>query len=90
MSSVKVHAHARELGVVRLGPGPNALMRFDLAVVRERIAALVQAIRGYPDHRHDASVADSNQEEVYIPIEGSATLRAPDGYLDPISGSGPI
>src|SRR6266542_5916325 len=33
---------------------------------------------GYPDHRHDASVADANQEEVYIPIEGSATLRAGD------------
>jgi hypothetical protein len=30
----------------------------------------------YPDHRHDASVADANQEEVDIPIEGSATLRA--------------
>jgi mannose-6-phosphate isomerase-like protein (cupin superfamily) len=33
---------------------------------------------GYPDHRHDASVEDANQEEVYIPIEGSATLRAGD------------
>jgi hypothetical protein len=33
---------------------------------------------GYPDHRHDASVADANQEEVYIPIDGSATLRAGD------------
>ena len=31
---------------------------------------------GYPDHRHDASVEDANQEEVYIPIEGSATLWA--------------
>ena len=31
---------------------------------------------GYPDHRHDADVEDANQEEVYIPIEGSATLRA--------------
>jgi mannose-6-phosphate isomerase-like protein (cupin superfamily) len=31
---------------------------------------------GYPDHRHDASVEDANQEEVYIPIEGSATLVA--------------
>jgi hypothetical protein len=31
---------------------------------------------GYPDHRHDASVEDANQEEVYIPIEGSATMRA--------------
>ena len=31
---------------------------------------------GYPDHRHDADVEDANQEEVYIPIEGFATLRA--------------
>ena len=31
---------------------------------------------GYPDHRHDASVEDANQEEVYIPLEGSATLVA--------------
>jgi mannose-6-phosphate isomerase-like protein (cupin superfamily) len=31
---------------------------------------------GYPDHRHDESVDDANQEEVYIPLEGSATLRA--------------
>jgi mannose-6-phosphate isomerase-like protein (cupin superfamily) len=31
---------------------------------------------GYPDHRHDASVADANQEEVYIPLDGSATLVA--------------
>src|SRR4051812_34831395 len=31
---------------------------------------------GYPDHRHDATVEDANQEEVYIPLEGSATLVA--------------
>lgn len=31
---------------------------------------------GYPDHRHDASVEDADQEEVYIPLEGSATLVA--------------
>jgi hypothetical protein len=37
---------------------------------------------GYPDHRHDATVEDANQEEVYIPIEGSATLRAGDQRLE--------
>jgi hypothetical protein len=37
-----VYAHARELGVVRLGPGPKARMRFHLTVVRERITALAQ------------------------------------------------
>ena len=31
---------------------------------------------GYPDHRHDASVEDANQEEVYIPLDGSARLVA--------------
>lgn len=31
---------------------------------------------GYPRHKHDAAAFDPNQEEVYIPIEGSATLLA--------------
>jgi hypothetical protein len=31
---------------------------------------------GYPNHRHDASVEDANQEEVYIPINGSGVLHA--------------
>jgi len=30
----------------------------------------------YPNHHHDASVDDAKQEEVYIPLEGSATLVA--------------
>jgi len=33
---------------------------------------------GYPNHRHDASVDDADQEEVYIPIAGSGLLRADD------------
>jgi hypothetical protein len=31
---------------------------------------------GYPDHHHDATVADANQEEVYIPLAGTAVLLA--------------
>ena len=31
---------------------------------------------GYPNHKHDADAFDSNQEEVYIPLEGSAELVA--------------
>jgi hypothetical protein len=37
---------------------------------------------GYPDHQHDAGVEDANQEEVYIPLEGSATLRAGDELFE--------
>lgn len=31
---------------------------------------------GYPLHNHDAAAFDPEQEEVYIPLEGSATLHA--------------
>ena len=31
---------------------------------------------GYPEHKHDAEAFDPNQEEVYIPLEGSAALLA--------------
>jgi hypothetical protein len=31
---------------------------------------------GYPDHAHDATTAEAGQEEVYIPLHGSAVLRA--------------
>ena len=31
---------------------------------------------GYPNHSHDASTEEAGQEEVYIPLEGSALLTA--------------
>jgi mannose-6-phosphate isomerase-like protein (cupin superfamily) len=31
---------------------------------------------GYPMHNHDGEAFDPNQEEVYIPLQGSATLQA--------------
>jgi hypothetical protein len=37
---------------------------------------------GYPDHHHDATVADANQEEVYIPLAGSAVLHAGEERCD--------
>lgn len=37
---------------------------------------------GYPEHNHDADAFDPNQEEVYIPIAGSATLAAGDDRFD--------
>jgi uncharacterized cupin superfamily protein len=41
---------------------------------------------GYPDHNHDATVADANQEEVYIPLEGSATLHAGEDRFELLPG----
>jgi hypothetical protein len=31
---------------------------------------------GYPDHAHDTGTEEAGQEEVYIPLAGSATLLA--------------
>jgi hypothetical protein len=31
---------------------------------------------GYPDHAHDAGTEEAGQEEVYIPLAGTATLLA--------------
>ena len=36
---------------------------------------------GYPNHNHDASTAEAGQEEVYIPLSGSATLVAGDAQF---------
>jgi hypothetical protein len=36
----------------------------------------------YPRHRHDATVDDADQEEVYVPIAGSGTLDADDARYE--------
>jgi hypothetical protein len=42
---------------------------------------------GYPDHNHNAKSFDPNQEEVYIPIEGSATLIAGEDTFELVPGT---
>lgn len=37
---------------------------------------------GYPDHTHDETTAEAGQEEVYIPLSGSATLVAGEESFD--------
>ena len=44
-----------------------------------QVLTLPPAWDGYPMHNHDAQAYDPNQEEVYIPLEGGATLVA-DGH----------
>jgi hypothetical protein len=43
-----VYAHAAELGVVRLGEGPRARLRFDPAVVAQRLVAAPGRISAGP------------------------------------------
>jgi hypothetical protein len=37
---------------------------------------------GYPDHAHDEGTEEAGQEEVYIPLSGSATLLAGDASFE--------
>jgi hypothetical protein len=41
---------------------------------------------GYPDHNHAADAFDPNQEEVYIPLSGSATLVAGEERFELVPG----
>jgi mannose-6-phosphate isomerase-like protein (cupin superfamily) len=42
---------------------------------------------GYPDHSHDEAAFDPNQEEVYIPLAGSATLVAGEERFELVPGT---
>jgi hypothetical protein len=41
----------------------------------------------YPNHNHDATAFDPNQEEVYMPLSGSATLLADDQRFQLVPGT---
>jgi mannose-6-phosphate isomerase-like protein (cupin superfamily) len=41
---------------------------------------------GYPEHNHDETAFDPNQEEVYIPLAGSAVLVAGDETFELVPG----
>src|SRR5262249_60121462 len=41
-----------------------------------QVYTLPPAWDGYPNHNHSATAFDPNQEEVYIPLSGAATLIA--------------
>src|SRR5919201_473794 len=42
---------------------------------------------GYPEHTHDETAFDPNQEEVYIPLAGSAVLVAGDETFELVPGT---
>ena len=41
---------------------------------------------GYPNHTHDVAAQDPNQEEVYLPLEGSGVLDADGERFDLVPG----
>jgi hypothetical protein len=41
---------------------------------------------GYPEHKHDATAFDPDQEEVYVPLAGSAKLVAGEQTFELVPG----
>jgi mannose-6-phosphate isomerase-like protein (cupin superfamily) len=52
-----------------------------------QVLTLPPSWRDYPNHNHDEAAFDPNQEEVYIPLAGSATLVAGEQRFDLVPGT---
>lgn len=67
-----------------IGDGLARRARAELGVTAwgMQVLTLPAGWDGYPEHNHDGEAFDPNQEEVYIPIEGSATLVADGASYD--------
>jgi len=61
-----------------IGGGLARRARAELGVTAwgMQVMTLPAGWNGYPEHDHGPEAFDANQEEVYIPLEGSATLVA--------------
>lgn len=77
MAAVKV-ASFEEMGPIYDGMARRARATLGVTSFGMQVMTLPGNWDGYPNHRHDASVEDAYQEEVYIPLEGSGTLVADD------------
>lgn len=73
-----VYTHADELGAVRVGAGPRPRLRFDPAIVNERLAASAS-----PAGRDAESAAEAARPR------RRRSSRRPDGELLPIRGGRP-
>jgi hypothetical protein len=58
------------------GVARRARATLGVTCVGMQVFTLPPSWDGYPEHNHDTNAIDPNQEEVYIPVEGSATLVA--------------
>ena len=52
-----------------------------------QVLTLPPGWQSYPNHNHDSDAFDPNQEEVYVPLSGSATLVAGDERFDLVPGT---
>jgi hypothetical protein len=65
-----------EMDAIHGGIARRARAELGVSAWGMQVLTLPAGWDGYPDHDHGPDAYDPNQEEVYIPLEGSATLVA--------------
>jgi mannose-6-phosphate isomerase-like protein (cupin superfamily) len=85
MSDVTVAAIERMEGI-HGGLARRARATLGVSAWGMQVLTLPPSWDGYPEHNHDANAFDPNQEEVYIPLAGSATLVAGEETFDLVPG----
>lgn len=74
-----IYQHATELGAIRLGEGPRPRLRFDLALVNQRLATRDEGPRAAPERRSFAfrpRAAPSSKGAELLPIKGEVELSS--------------
>lgn len=85
MSDVTVASFA-EMEPIYEGLARRARATLGVTAFGMQVMTLPPDWDGYPDHHHDGTVEDANQEEVYIPLAGSATLVAGEQRFELLPG----
>jgi mannose-6-phosphate isomerase-like protein (cupin superfamily) len=67
-----------EMGTLYHGIARRARAELGVTGWGMQVYSLPPAWEGYPDHAHGDDTEEAGQEEVYIPLAGSATLQAGD------------
>jgi hypothetical protein len=65
-----------EMDAIHGGIARRARAQLGVSAWGMQVLTLPPNWEDYPNHNHDATAFDPNQEEVYIPLSGSATLVA--------------
>src|SRR5262245_15721240 len=65
-----------EMDAIHGGVGRRARAELGVTAWGMQVFTLPPNWGGYPMHNHDANAYDPNQEEVYVPLQGGATLVA--------------
>ncbi len=81
MADVTV-ARFEEMEPIYEGIARRARATLGVSAFGVQVMTLPANWEGYPNHRHDPSVEDANQEEVYVPLQGSGTLVADEQHVE--------